>query len=307
MLSVMRALPNMAGGCLALGVAAAIALAGCGTAHTPAASTRTTTATAGQTPKQRAEAEAAALLGSFVPPPGAARLPKAPEIAGGYLKTPITYLGDAYQVDGTTFWQAPGAPQAVLNWEIAHISHRFSLGDADFGVASDRSFELPPVPGVLTSRDLVVEVAGLGDGRTGIRVDAEVGWQPPRPASDQVPPAARVVTIAEETTMETGQGMPSPVTITDPAVVARLAALVDGLPIAPFNGISVSCPPAFGSFLALAFRASGGGQALATVHTDQSCGVTIFSPNPNQDVALTQTSALDQQILDIAGLSWKIG
>jgi len=301
MLSGMRAiLPVVA-------TTAAIALAGCGTAHARAASTGTATATAGQTPKQRAEADATALLASFVPPPGATRLPKAPDLPGGYLKTPITSLGDGYQVDGTTFWQAPGAPQAVLNWEIAHISHRFSLGDADFGAASDRSFELPPVPGVLTSRDLVVEVASLGDGRTGIRVDAEVGWQPSRPASDQVPPAARAVTIAEETTMETGQGMPSPVTITDPAVVARLAALVNAMPISPLNGTAESCPAAFGSFLTLTFGASPGGQVLATVRTDQSCGVTIFSPSPNQSLALTQPSGLDQQVLSIAGLPWKIG
>jgi hypothetical protein len=296
--NVMRALPSV---CLTLGTAAALALAGCGTAHAPAA------ATAGQTPRQRAQAEAAALLASFVPPPGATRLAKAPDLPGGYLKTPITTLVDGYQVDGTTFWQAPGAPRAVLNWEIAHISRRFSLGDADYGTASDRSFALPPVPGVLTSRDLVVEVVSVGDGRTGIRVDAEVGWQPSRPAGDRVPSAARVVTITEETTMETGRGMPSPVTITDPAVVAGLSALVGTLPISPLDGTAASCPGAFGSFLALTFRASAGGQVLATVRTDQSCGVTIFSANPNQAVALTQPATLDQQILTIAGLTWKMG
>ena len=286
---------------------AVIALSGCGTAHAPAARTGTAATTTGGTPEQRAEADAAALLASFVPPPGATRLPKAPDIPGGYLKTPITYLGDGFQVDGTTFWQAPGAPQAVLNWEIAHISHRFSLGDADFGTASDRSFELPPVPGVLTSRDLVVEVASVGDGRTGIRVDAEVGWQPSRPPGDRVPSTARAVTIGEETTMQTGQGMPSPVTITGQAVVARLAALVNGMPISPFNGTAESCPAAFGSFLTLTFRASPGGQVLATVRTDQSCGVTVFSANPDQSLALTQPSGLDQQVLSIAGLPWKIG
>jgi hypothetical protein len=313
MLGVMRSILIVVAG------AAAIALAGCGTVHAPvvgstvvestAAGTGHATAasTAGPTAKQRAEADAAALLASFVPPPGATRLAKAPNLPGGYLKRPISTLGDGYQVDGTTFWQAPGAPQAVLNWEIAHISHRFSLGDADFGVASDRSFELPPVPGVLTSRELVVEVVSVGNGRTGIRVDAEVGWQPPRPVADQVPSAARVVTITEETTMQTGRGMPSPVTVTDPAVVARLAALIDGLPISPFNNIAVSCPGAFGSFLTLTFRASLGGEPLATARTDQSCGVTIFAANPDQDLALTQPSTLDQQILTTAGLTWKIG
>jgi len=316
MLSAMRAiLPIVAG-------AALIALAGCGTVHAPAGgstatktgqptpTSTTSTKPGGQTAKQRAQADAAALLASFVPPPGATRLAKAPNLPGGYLKNPITYLGDGYQVDGTTFWQAPGAPTAVLNWEIAHISHRFSLGDADFGTGitpADRSFELPAIPGVLTSRDLVVEVVSMGAGRTGIRVDAEVGWQPPRPASDDVPATARVVTIAEETTMQTGAGLPSPVTITDPAAVAKLATLVNSMPISPFNGIAVSCPAGFGSALTLTFRAEAGAPVLAKVQTDQACGVTIFSANPNQDLALTQPANLDQRLLAIAGLSWKIG
>lgn len=302
MLSVMRAV------LLVISAAAAIGLAACGTV--PGSATGSATNTARQTPEQRAEVDASSLLASFVPPPGATRLAGPPNLPGGYLKNPITTLGDAYQVDGTTFWQAPGAPRTVLNWEIAHISHRFSLGDADFGAASapsDRSFELPAIPGVLTSRDLVVEVVSIGDGRTAIRVDAEVGWQPSRSASRQVPPAARVVTIAEETTMETGAGMPSPVTITDPAKVARLAALVNTLPISPFNGTAVSCPAAVGSFLLLTFRASTGGQVLATVHTDQSCGVTVLSTNPSQDLSLTQPATLDQQLLAIAGLPWRIG
>ena len=301
--------------------AALVALAGCGTVHAPAGgssatktgqATPTSTASTtpgGQTAKQRAQADAAALLASFVPPPGATRLAKAPNLPGGYLKHPITYLGDGYQVDGTTFWQAPGAPTAVLNWEIGHISHRFALGDADFGISgspADRSFELPAVPGVLTSRDLVVEVVSMGAGQTGIRVDAMVGWQPPRPAIDKVPATARVVTIAE-TTMQTGQRLPSSVTITDPAVVAKLAALVNSMPIAPINGVAVSCPGGFGSSLTLTFRAGPGAPVLAKVQTDQACGVTIFSANPNQDLALTQPANLDQRLLAIAGLSWKIG
>lgn len=312
MLSVMRAIhPVIAGAVIT--VAAASALAGCGTVHTSAAgaahaaATGSTASSAAQTPKQRAEADAAMLLASFVLPPGAVRLAKPPDVPGGYLKTPITFLGDAYQVDSTTFWEAPGNPHTLLNWEISHISHRFSLGDADFGVAWDRSFELPQIPGVLTSRDLVVEVVSVGNGRTGIRVDAQVGWQPPRPASDKVPPAAHAVTIAEETSMETGPGMPNPVTITDPRLVGRLAALVNALPISPLNGIAVSCPPGIGSWLSLTFRVSAAGRVLATVKTDQACAGAVFSGNPNQDLALTQTSYFDQQILRIAGLPWKIG
>jgi hypothetical protein len=33
----------------------------------------------------------------------------------------------------TDFWEAPGSPQALLAWEQAHLTGRFTLGDADFG------------------------------------------------------------------------------------------------------------------------------------------------------------------------------
>jgi len=134
-------------------------------------------------------------------------------------------------VDDVSFWRAPGQPRAVLAWEQAHLARRFTPGDADFGSPSwDRTFSLAAIPGVLNARDLVVEVTSVGNGRTAIRVDAQVSWQPPRPAAERVPTAARVVTITELPSLDPhARRPPAPVTITGPAVVRRLAALVDSL------------------------------------------------------------------------------
>lgn len=291
---------------------AVLTAAGCATQATPPTGPATGPAqpfaTASQTPKQRAEADAAAILKAFVPPPGAQRLAQPPNAPGGLLKTPITGLGDATQADGTTFWTAPGDPQALLAWEQAHIPRRFTLGDADFGPpAWDRMFELPPIPGVLTSRAMVVEVAGLGNGQTGIRVDAEVGWQPPRPAADQVPPTAQVVTIARQPDNgPNDKRPPKPVTITDVKVVKKLAALVNGLPISPFNNIAVPCPLPFLGGLQLTFRARPGAPVLATALTDQPCGVVAFTATGRKELELTNTGTLDKQILAIASLPWKL-
>ena len=127
-------------------------------------------------------------------PLGGQRLPKAPDV----LKVPTSTLVSTTLVDDVSFWQAPGQPQAILAWEQAHLPRRFTPEDADVGPPSwDRTFSLTPVPGVLNARDLVVEVAGAGNGRTVIRVDAQVSWQPPRPVSERVPSAARVVTITQ--------------------------------------------------------------------------------------------------------------
>jgi hypothetical protein len=259
----------------------------------------------GATPKQRAEAEVAAILASFVPPPGATRLHTAPSS----LKSPITGLGDAFQANGVTFWTAPGEPKAVLAWETAHLPKQYTPGDADFGPPSwDRMFELPPVPGVLPVREMVVEVTGLAGGRTGIRVDANVGWQPVRTAAQRVPATAKAVTITVVAESHPVRHRPGPVTITDPAKVAALAALVNGLPISPFNGnVAISCPLAFGVVsLQLTFRAAPGGPGLASVLTGMSCGLVAFSAPGVPHLNLTETTPLSARVVQIAGLDWKL-
>jgi hypothetical protein len=180
---------------LLLAACAAVAVAGCAVPHTAAGPVTAASRTAASpTARERAVAEAAAIVRAFVVPPGGQRLPETPDV----LKVPLPTLVSTALVDVVAFWRAPGRPQAVLAWEQAHLPRRFMPGDADFGPPSwDRTFSLSPVPGVLNARDLVVEVAAAGNGQTGIRVDAQVSWQPPRPAAERVPSAARVVTITQ--------------------------------------------------------------------------------------------------------------
>jgi hypothetical protein len=259
-----------------------------------------------QSPKRRAEADAAAILRSFAVPPGGRRLAQPPRVPGGLLTSPQSILGSTSAVDEATFWEAPGAPQAVLAWEQARLLPRFTLGDADFGPPSwDRGFELPPT-GVLTDRELVVEVVGVGGGRTGIRVDAQVAWQPPRPPGDLVPPAARLVTIAEWPGPTARQHVPAPVTITDPAKVRGLVALIDGLPLSTFPAWA-SCPSPPGRGLSVTFRARPAGPALATAVTGRACaGAIPFTVNGKPGPNLTDGSPPNAAILAIAGLPWKL-
>ena len=257
-----------------------------------------------RTPKQRAEADAAAILGSFVPPPGATRLRTAPSA----LKSPITSLGDGFQANGVTFWTAPGEPKAALAWVAAHLPKKYTAGDADFGPPSwDRMFELPPVPGVLPVREMVVEVTGLAGGATGIRVDANVGWQPVRTAAQQVPATAKAVTITVVSESRPVTHVPGPVTITDPAKVAGLAALVNALPISPFNGnVAISCPATIDVSLRLTFRASPGAPGLASVRTGMACGVAAFNAPGVGNLNLTEKAPLSAQVVKIASLDWKL-
>jgi len=264
--------------------------------------------TAGQSTRQRAEAAAAALLAEFVPPPGARRLAGPPDLPADWEQHPQSSLVSNSMVDEAAFWQAPGDPQSLLSWEQARLTgKRFTLGDADFGPPSwDREFDLPAA-GVLTNRELIMEVAGAGHGQTAIRLDADVAWQPSRPPGDLVPDAARVVTISE---LAGGNPQakrpPAPVTITDPAVVGRLAALVDSLPVSPLNNEAVSCPAVFGVGLQLAFRARTGGPVVALVQTDQPCDMVDLTVTGQQRLGLENNPNVDRQILAIASLPWKL-
>jgi hypothetical protein len=264
-----------------------------------------------RTPKQRAENDAAQILAAFVPPPGATRLSAAP----ADLTQPVQTPGTPDLVDKAGWWQVPGNASGLLGWETRHLPHRFAstgaaVGDPPVGgYPMDASmFSLPPVPAVLDSRQLVVEVHYDGRGHTNIRVDAQVTWIPARSASERIPADASVVTIAHTMDMNTRTPAPKPVTITNPATVRRVAALINALPVS-LPG-TFHCPMDGGAALVLTFRAKAGGQALAVAHLAtegcQQVGLTIAGkPQPG----LGQVGAGDSvatRVLHIAGLSWTL-
>jgi hypothetical protein len=158
---------------------------------------------------------------------------------------------------------------------------------------------------VLNARDLVVEVTAAGTGQTAIRVDAQVSWQPPRPASERVPSAARVVTITQLPSLNPHAGRPPvPVTITAPAVVRRLAALVDSLQLSTIG--NAPCPAALGGGIRLTFLARAGGPPLAVAQGPAACGTVQFSAGGKQQPALQITDSFIPQILKLARLHWKV-
>jgi hypothetical protein len=278
---------------------------GAGKTASPSASPSSSAAGGGA--REQAEAAANALLAEFVPPPGARRLTGPPNLPDGLEQHPQSVMVSNSMVDESAFWEAPGDPQGLLSWEQARLTgKRFTLGDADFGPPSwDREFDLPATR-VLTNRNLIVEVVGAGDGQTAIRLDADVAWQPSRPKGDVVPAAARVVTISALTAGDPQvKRSPAPVTITDPATTRRLAALIDSLPVSPLNNEVVSCPGAAGG-VRLEFRARVGGPVLAMAMTDQSCGMVDLTVTGQRQIGLQNDPSVDQRILAIASLHWKL-
>jgi len=295
-----------------------IVLAGCGTQHAGAAgphATATATTTA-DSPRQRAAADAARIIASFPRPPGAQR-------TGLIASLTAPGEGPAATPDvatATQWWRAPGQPQAVLAWIQAHVPAGFTLGGTGSGsyepgptAAPGQSwtdqFELAPVPGVLTQRWLVVLVVADG-GQTAIRADAQVVWLPARPAAERIPPDARVVTITPVFGIRPVKRfvrLDPPVTVTSPAKVAAIAAVIDGLPLFPPGAFS--CPADFGGAMRLTFRMSVRGPVVAQLTAQYGgCGTVSVSIDGRAMPALSDYTSsgqqLQQRVLAIAGARW---
>ncbi len=300
---------SLALGALALG-GASVALAGCAVASAPktGAQSHLVGTTSSPTPEQRAAADANAIFSAFVVPPGAQRLASAPSLGGGVLKS-TSHPGTPDLIDKAGWWLAPGTAKHLLAWETAHLPHRFdtdgssrSSGPGVPTVLGD-TFFLPAVSHVLDSRELLVQVAADGK-KTAIRVDAQVTWTPARPAGERVPTAAKAVTLSEDLGLNPGKAKtPKPVTITDPAKVSRLVALVNALPLTQPG--EFGCPSGFGDNLTLTFRAAPGAPALA-VATDElsGCPAVSFTLGGKSQPDLVAVSG--PRILTLAGLPWKI-
>jgi hypothetical protein len=98
---------------------------------------------------------------------------------------------------------------------------------------------------------------------------------------------------------------PAPVTITDLAVVRRLAALVDDLQLSTI-GPAAPCPASLGGGIRLTFLARAGGPQLALAQGPAACGTVQFSVGGKRQPALQLTDSFIPQVLKLAGLHWKV-
>jgi hypothetical protein len=158
-------------------VVCSLCLAGCGAVGVRVHTTSSRTVAN----VRAARADARSLVGSLRLPRAAT--PSAAEPAGddGRLAEPGTGLLEAPgEVHKTSFWTIAASKQRVL----AFVKASRPAGSAFVGLGGGggpggptteyEEFGWPAVPHVLLTRQLVVEVASLADGRTAVRADAEV-------------------------------------------------------------------------------------------------------------------------------------
>lgn len=310
-------------------VTLALALAGCGTMTMTSGSPapRASGVSRALSPQQRAKADAASILAAFIPPPGARRLAGPPADVGGELDNrEFMPLGDPDLTYDTSVWEVRGrSPLQVLAWEKAHLPSRFLLTEKSGATVSapklprpprmrtwpprdpyqyaSYGFDLPELPGILISREMVVQAARSLAGQTYVRVDAQVLWQPQRAASERVPAGVSVITITAQPDMNQPHDMPAPITVTDPAKVSKIVALADGLYVD--SGGMRMCPLETGKGITLKFLGHVNGPVLATASEPiPSCGDVQFTVEGTREPPLEDFGSFAQQVLSIAGAQW---
>jgi hypothetical protein len=315
LVSLLRPGPRL----LTAAACAAVVLTGCGSqvagqsaGTDPAKAASTTGHSAG--PRQRADADATRIIADFRRPPGAVRTGL---IAS--LGNPAVGIGTSDVATATRWWRVPGQPRAVLSWISAHLPPGFTAagsGSATFRTSSGAlvesqgdAFALSPVPGVLPQRQLVVTAMPYR-GQTALRTDAQVAWLPARPAAERVPSGVRAVTVTPVFGLNPDPSrdrLDHAFTVTEPAKVARIVALANGLTIFPPG--ARPCPADFGGAMRIAFLARPGGRVLARFTAQYGgCGAVSASIGGKNQPALSNGTASDQlfqdRVLAIAGVRW---
>jgi hypothetical protein len=267
--------------------------------------------------QRRAVADADAILAKFVPPPGARQLPGVPAGSWREVARPGG-TGPYYSVTDASWWRIPGQPKAIAAWEAAHAPRGFTAGEPGWwgptgvrpeagtppGPSSvydgwDDVLWLPPVPGVLMRRDLMVEAIANHLGQVYVRVDARVTWIADRAASEHVPASTRSVTITALLWSGSRAKAGGPVTITDQGKVASIVTLLNGLPV--YSG--PVCDPVPTDAIRLVFRDASGQLLGAAVAPIVSCTAQLSLAGKAQP-ALADNPTVVPDLLRIAGIHW---
>jgi hypothetical protein len=217
-----------------------------------------------------ARSDASALLGRLSLPAGAVASAAEPAGDASALASPAGRPDTPNLVDDVGWWVLPGTPAAALAYVEAHrpagstVTGRGSGNQGPNGTTvSSTTFGLPPVPNLLVSRELVVEVVALADGSTGLRADAQVIWTAPRPASEQIPPGTRRLRITVTGGFPGQRPDQRPVVVVAAKRIRAVVTILNRLPVVQ-PGV-INCPADFGIEVRLSFQRGSRVIALAVV------------------------------------------
>lgn len=216
--------------------------------------------------ERAARAEAMSLLRELALPAGAVRAQHEPAGDGGVLAYAVSSPQTRDLVDLHGWWLVATRLPSVLAFIRAHPPGGSQPGGSGSGGGPHIppneyvSFSLPPARGVLQSVELTVNAVSLHDGATGVRADAQVVWIVPRRASERIPTGVHAIDI---TRTRRGQAPSLSVSITDPAQVGKIVAMVDRLPRSQPGSYSCPSEPVNPPVVTFTFRAAAAGAVLA--------------------------------------------
>jgi hypothetical protein len=272
------------------GTAAAALLAGCGTfgsgtllarvrdAGQPAGTGAAATMPAGS----RAEALALArrLLADVLVPPGAQRDRSRP--LPRLLRQPGQVIGGSkMSVDIHEVFSLPQRMSAAYRFLRANVPTGMRLtgygqgGDAMAVTMDNVTYSPRSLLTGIYAAELVTAVVPAARGGSLLRADVQVIWFPRRTAAEHLYPAAyRAVIISATLPDSRSRTVTRTVMITSPAIVARLARLLNRLPAAPVQ--MLSCP-AIQDVYQVKFEASRAGppDAVAVATGCLTDGITV--------------------------------
>jgi hypothetical protein len=144
-----------------------------------------------------AQADAAAMLAEVPLPTGSSESSTDPPEAGSLLAGPaFGPPATPNAVDEHAWWLVPVTPAETLAYICTHLPPS-TTRPLSFGGGQNvpenmiAGFTWPGSPGALA-----VRAVRLANGSTALRVDAEVVWVTPRPATEKIPAGARLLTIS---------------------------------------------------------------------------------------------------------------
>jgi hypothetical protein len=244
--------------------------------------------------RRAARPAAEGLLAALVLPAGATPA-TADESREGLLSGPLLRVATPDLVDVHRFWRLSGRPCKAMSWIDRHppanSTRTVSAGPAPDACQPEAQRPLPPAiaeevptppvapsswgaqfsfpaqPGRFSAVGLVVQVAAAKDGGTALRVDAQVVWTLPRPATERIPAGTERVLLKVD---EPRGRVHFTHSIEDVATIARIVAIVEGLERSQ-PGTS-NCPLDDGkaAVIELSFEHSGAGKPLARVVIDEN-------------------------------------
>jgi hypothetical protein len=224
-----------------------------------------------------AQADAAALLAELQLPPGSTPSSSEPSGDGGYLARPGAGApATPNLVEDHAWWIVPGTPSELRAYIQAHLESAAALSwgslttdgvtNVEFTTISQLELSDTARPG-----QLIVSLVQLPGEATGLRADAQVVWVTPRPASETIPPGARLLRITVTSGIRANRPRQRPVQVVSRKRIDAIVSLLNALP-ADQPGLIV-CPEDPGIVMRLALYKRRGATPLALATVDPyGCG-----------------------------------